>query len=275
MALEPITRQEKIIAGQDLTPITRLEKFLKQYGGSSGSGGGTVLDENGKLLNSVLPEGYPYETEPILTELIPGQTVTFIVQGGMGLAKSPVNADIVAGRTYIVIFDGKEYECVGATYNGDSYIGNMKMSGLEDTGEPFSYARISGQQDYTWIAFNAETEHTISLSGYVTKKIPISEEFLPEKHIIIDTANLPTDATGWRELHNEIENAWNARKDIYLDMYGDGLPPVKALSWLNGILSSVSVSPDGKLKIYALEAYKSDGGSFKTYTVDLTEVTQP
>ena len=29
MALEPITRKEKIIAGKDLEPITRLEKFLK------------------------------------------------------------------------------------------------------------------------------------------------------------------------------------------------------------------------------------------------------
>ena len=37
MALEPITRREKIIAGQDLTPITRMEKFLKQYGGGGGS----------------------------------------------------------------------------------------------------------------------------------------------------------------------------------------------------------------------------------------------
>ena len=36
MELKPITRQEKIIAGQDLTPITRLEKFLKEYGGSGG-----------------------------------------------------------------------------------------------------------------------------------------------------------------------------------------------------------------------------------------------
>ena len=36
MALEPITRQEKIIAGQDLTPITRLEKFLKDFGGGGG-----------------------------------------------------------------------------------------------------------------------------------------------------------------------------------------------------------------------------------------------
>lgn len=45
MALEPITRQEKIIAGQDLTPITRMEMFLKQFGGSGcsgGSGGGVT-----------------------------------------------------------------------------------------------------------------------------------------------------------------------------------------------------------------------------------------
>ena len=44
MALEPITRKEKIIAGEDLQPITRLEKFLKEYGGSGGSGGGGSSD---------------------------------------------------------------------------------------------------------------------------------------------------------------------------------------------------------------------------------------
>ena len=42
MALEPITRQEKIIAGQDLTPITRMEMFLKQFGGGGGSGADDV-----------------------------------------------------------------------------------------------------------------------------------------------------------------------------------------------------------------------------------------
>lgn len=49
MALEPITRQEQIIAGKDLEPITRLEKFLKEYagsggGGSGGSGGSIAVD---------------------------------------------------------------------------------------------------------------------------------------------------------------------------------------------------------------------------------------
>ena len=38
MALEPITRQEQIIAGKDLEPVTRMEMFLKQYGGGGGSG---------------------------------------------------------------------------------------------------------------------------------------------------------------------------------------------------------------------------------------------
>ena len=54
MALEPITRQEQIIAGKDLEPITRMEKFLKQYGGGGGGGGGggaTTLHINVTAIN--------------------------------------------------------------------------------------------------------------------------------------------------------------------------------------------------------------------------------
>ena len=40
MALEPITRQEQIIAGKDLQPVTRMEFFLKAYGGGGSGGGG-------------------------------------------------------------------------------------------------------------------------------------------------------------------------------------------------------------------------------------------
>ena len=54
MALEPITRQEKIIAGQDLEPITRMEMFLKQYGGGGSApaaGGVTTLHINVTAVN--------------------------------------------------------------------------------------------------------------------------------------------------------------------------------------------------------------------------------
>ena len=37
MALKPITRQEQIIAGKGLEPITRMERFLKEYGGGGGA----------------------------------------------------------------------------------------------------------------------------------------------------------------------------------------------------------------------------------------------
>lgn len=43
MELEAITRQEQIIAGKDLQPVTRMEFFLKAYGGG-GSGGGVQPD---------------------------------------------------------------------------------------------------------------------------------------------------------------------------------------------------------------------------------------
>ena len=52
MELEPITRQEKIIAGQDLTPITRLEMFLKNFGGVGGGGGAEYV----KLIRLPFPE---------------------------------------------------------------------------------------------------------------------------------------------------------------------------------------------------------------------------
>ena len=45
MELEAITRQEQIIAGKDLQPVTRMEFFLKAYGGG-GSGGGAQPDWN-------------------------------------------------------------------------------------------------------------------------------------------------------------------------------------------------------------------------------------
>ena len=55
MELEPITRKEKIIAGENLEPITRMEQFLKKFGGSGGSGGGgggaTTLHINVTAIN--------------------------------------------------------------------------------------------------------------------------------------------------------------------------------------------------------------------------------
>lgn len=39
MAIEPVTRKERILSGEDIEPVTRLEYFLKNSGGGGGGGG--------------------------------------------------------------------------------------------------------------------------------------------------------------------------------------------------------------------------------------------
>ena len=89
MALEPITRQEKIIAGQDLTPITRMEKFLKQFGG--GGGGGSVPKP---LPYDYMPEGYPYKEQ--------SETVFLDWDGNIGDKENVHVSDFLEGEAYFV-----------------------------------------------------------------------------------------------------------------------------------------------------------------------------
>lgn len=63
--LKPITRQEKIISGEDIQPITRLEYFLKEYsggnsGGGSGGGGSSI-----KLDTTLTKEGYAADAKAV------------------------------------------------------------------------------------------------------------------------------------------------------------------------------------------------------------------
>lgn len=90
MALEPITRQEQIIAGKDLKPITRMEMFLKQYGGGSGGGGSFggkepfftgTLDRN--RLEENLISGFNYQATDTqayypLVKLSDGEVAKFV-----------------------------------------------------------------------------------------------------------------------------------------------------------------------------------------------------
>ena len=55
MELEAITRQEQIIAGKDLQPVTRMEFFLKAYGGG-GSGGGVSPEEVVAIVKEQFPQ---------------------------------------------------------------------------------------------------------------------------------------------------------------------------------------------------------------------------
>ena len=172
MALEPITRQEKIIAGENLTPITRMEMFLKNFGGG---GGGSVPKP---LTYDYMPEGYPRKSVQT-TALMEEQELEFAeVKNGVYGSSLTTQLNIVGGQTYTVSWDGTEYECVCVNNGKYTWIGNRSIMGSGDnTGEPFYY-------DLNIIAFvtlDTSATHTISVKTIQEIVTPMAGEFLPSE----------------------------------------------------------------------------------------------
>lgn len=134
MELKPITQQEQIIAGKDLQPITRMEKFLKEYGGSGGSGGAqpdwnAAEGEPGHILNRPFGES---------TEVLFDQRVE--IEAGEGNVFQYA-LPISAGDSVKVTWNGAEYECTAGTgSNNLVFFGNPAIMGGEDNGIPFIMA---------------------------------------------------------------------------------------------------------------------------------------
>ena len=171
MALEPITRQEKIIAGQDLTPITRMEMFLKNFGGG---GGGSVPKP---LTYDYMPEGYPKKSVQTTT-LMAEQELAFSTKGdGLYVAVLTDALDVVGGQTYMVNWDGTEYKCVCTNNDGYITLGNISIMGEgADTGEPFIF--LPTEQNVV-VTHDTSASHTISVKRTEETVIPMAEEFLP------------------------------------------------------------------------------------------------
>ena len=178
MELEPITRQEKIIAGKDLQPVTRMEFFLKAYGGGGSGGGGSVPKP---LTFDYMPEGYPTKSVQTTT-LMEEQQVAFTLNEKYGLYMAQLtNAfEIVGGQTYTVNWDGTEYECVGVVFESQPALGNLSIVDKgSDTGEPFLYAYNARQHTGMFVALDTAVSHTISVKTTGEIFTPMAEEFLP------------------------------------------------------------------------------------------------
>ena len=117
--------------------------------------------------------------------LMEEQTVSFTVIEGdiISQAASPVYIDLDADSTYIVKFDGIEYECVVKQSDFGLFIGNGLFDGKEDTHEPFLYG-ILGSEQGAWLYHGTEKNHTISV---VMSRIEIQK--IPKKFIPWDESN--------------------------------------------------------------------------------------
>lgn len=177
MALEPITRQEQIIAGKDLQPVTRMEFFLKAYGGGGSGGGGSVPKP---LTFDYMPEGYPTKSVQTTT-IMEEQQVAFTLSGVSSMAQITNAFEIVDGQTYTVNWDGTEYECVSIVFNSIPALGNLSIMGAgDDTGEPFLYIYYTDQAVGMFATPDTAASHTISVKTTEETVTPMAEEYLPE-----------------------------------------------------------------------------------------------
>ena len=195
MELEAITRQEQIIAGKDLQPVTRMEFFLKAYGGG-GSGGGAQPDWNQN--NDTQPDyvkNRPFYTgDPVETVLVEESTVSFAESSGLYMAQIQSNFEATVGETYKVSWDGTAYECACVYFNGNTVIGNLSIVGAgSDTGEPFVMNVGNGINILT---ADTSASHTFYISCTVTPIVKIPAKYIDKNasgYIVVHNSSTMTE----------------------------------------------------------------------------------
>jgi hypothetical protein len=152
MALEPITRQEQIIAGKDLEPITRMEKFLKEYGGGASS------------WNDLADK--PFGEEAAIVDILSKEGVAYSEDEGMyigALASIPQ-----VGENYTVTYNGTNYDVSAIDFgNGNIAFGNLGAIGAgENTDEPFAVIINAEVGIVAFVPFDGAQEVSLEIKGY-------------------------------------------------------------------------------------------------------------
>lgn len=143
-----------------------------------------VTDGDG---NAKWEDRLAYETDPIVEEVFPEQTIAFSLNNNVYMASTSQQYVFAVGNSYTVKWDGTEYDCVCSEFSGMAYIGNQSiLTGTDDTGEPFF---IFAHGTLFFYTANTSPEHTVSIStkSVEIKKIP--DKFL-EKDVFVVSAHV-------------------------------------------------------------------------------------
>ena len=155
-------------------PVSDMQIATKKYVDDSvaGAGGSSVPKP---LTYDYMPEGYPKKTIGTVT-VMGEQELAFAVEEGTYVARPNEAPEIVEGQTYIVTWDGADYECVCSVYFSTILaLGNKSIYGAgDDTGEPFLYLSIG-----TFATLSTSASHTISVKTTAETATPMAVEFLP------------------------------------------------------------------------------------------------
>ena len=162
-----------------------------------GAGGAAPVVSNvvpKPLTYDYMPEGYPKKTMGTVI-VMDERELTFAAVGDTGQYAVWLEEafEVVKGQTYIVNWDGTEYECVCVIVQSAPTIGNLSIGGGgNDTGEPFIYQYDTKNARGFFATLDTSASHTISVKGTEETVTPMAEEFLPASALITYDSNTST-----------------------------------------------------------------------------------
>jgi len=120
-----------------------------------------------------------YETDPVETVIL--EEMTVVVEEGY--AELPSWQQYTPGTTYIICFNGNEYECVAWGGEYAVCVGNGDIYGDEGMGgdEPFSIDTYPDGSAYINVA--EPGTYTVSIVGMISEVIEIPQKYMPIKNI--------------------------------------------------------------------------------------------
>ena len=228
-----------------------------------------VTDGNG---NAKWEDRLAYETEPVLTEIVPEQSFTGTNQILTGESKLSI------GQTYTVKFDNTEYECICVDLSGVPAIGNASIQGAgSDSGEPFLLGYIDGR--FSIFVIDKTSTHTVSITANVKTFKKIDDKFL-SKELIVNVAGEESDELGntyllFDETDDKINNALANGITVKLNYNGLNLQYGSGFKMFWGVFPSL-VSDAGIIELRVLSVEKSaEGWLYRKTLIDTSTKSTP
>ncbi len=193
-----------------------------------------------KIVKDEFAGGVGYVAGKEIVVVYPETQLDFQDAGGMELYLHQTTTNDfmlpVEGETYIVKWDGTEYEVICSSFNNDPFLGNKSMLGLTG-GEEYPFAIIENSGEIGIATTEQAASHTISV---IRKKITyslINSNYLPvatndsfglvkDNKYIFDLTKEQTQAT----IEEWIMIAKDPTNELYYKLYEDTIQKAYSVS---------------------------------------------
>lgn len=174
-----------------------------------------------KIPKEFLPDGYPYIDKSAKITVLEEIKIEANTSGNPP-SENIAYVDIVAGETYDVTWNGRNYSCVAKSTSIDGIplvgIGNWAAIGETNSGEPFL---IGSGADLTQVVFlDGSTSATVKIVKSGEKIIKLDPKFLPGTYIFKDVFTAD-ELSGGAEISKSFD-ASPSDFDKIIAVYKDG-----------------------------------------------------